>query len=1163
MGNTSFWSFTETQVFDGDTWECANWAAANGHEADYARPLGPPLEPAMKCRPGVKSGVVDCSRAFGTGTCAYISTHESNARSCVWWSDGVAVGDAATCANETIRAASCEKTDDAGREVLVRSIPPTVHWTEPPKNIFGMGSWINSTAAWGVLPDGPILGNGDLGVSLGAEPELGSLVLNIGLNQMIAIVDYDLTGDWEDQVFPRRVALGAVVLSSDAVIGGKFTASQELANGEVTASLSASAAQLNVTVVLSPDRNEVIVRVQANRLPQLKVMTTVVPLPKQLCRRTPGGGGAPVTNCHALDGTVKAGAADGTVWAQRQPLGISSPQPVSAAIAASIASSGHRSKAHTDIDEGTRLSDHAAVVTATFTEPAVAGALSLTVNAAIVTNLDLCRRLRAAQTAAGCTDPMPTAVLRSVHLKDESNVTAVEEASASFWDTLWGSSSVSIPGEPWLERLYFGQTYLIASATRAGKAPPGLYGPWVHVDSPYCEGDLTINYNFEATYWSLYSTNRIELTWAQYDPFIDFMPKARKSSDFFGCPGALRFPDHIFPWGHQGIRGGDPYGATAHSNGLLSALNFIQHFEYTANATFLRDLAFPYARDTMAFYLCWMTRRRDGVWENNKDCSHECIPYDRPADAAGYMAAASKYCWQNNSVLANGLIRRVTSALPAMAKAAGEVIDPRWKDIVDHSLPLPTAHTGASGDEPNREVFVLAGAYAASKNVSNVSVSWCYANCPDCNCGVNGCHQCHALPKASQNVNLWAVWPSEAVSLASSDRLQQIARDTLRAQAPWTQLNSFCSVFSQAARVGLPLEEWLPQMRQVVAGGTQPNLVYTVPSVGMEAVGALQAVADLMLQSTEPYIAVFPLNMTTSTLSFNRLRAKGGFVVSAARSNVTERISGLEVHSEAGKTCSLRLPFAVGDVSVRQQRAATKPPIAVERHATDAHRFQFETEPDVTYDITLGHPKAMKTDDSQQAEPSIIIRPRAHQAPCGNNQWRADQICASFCSGQCSFYNASVEPPPAPQNLTLYRVTPRNVTDISNKDTGDPRGDIGFYLSRKSLVKECRGNPHDRRCFLAGDNIFAQFVIEFDGAYGGYHMCNPMLYSWGSDTAHFECSQDCLTPPNCSPQHHNGSGWHGGVQCFCVSTLVVSLFSFTTLSVFAILSHISTHGCLI
>jgi hypothetical protein len=155
------------------------------------------------------------------------------------------------------------------------------------------------------------------------------------------------------------------------------------------------------------------------------------------------------------------------------------------------------------------------------------------------------------------------------------------------------------------------------------------------------------------------------------------------------------------------------------------------------------------------------------------------------------------------------------------------------------------------------------------------------------------------------------------------------------------------------------------------------------------------------------------------------------------------------------------------------------------------------------------------------------------QKACGQNPDDADEICASFCGGTCSFYNATSDEAPHLENLTLYRVTPRNVTDIANKNTGDPPGDIGFYLSRKSLVVECRDDPTNQRCFLAGDNIFAQFVVEVDGNYGGYHMCNPDQYPWGDDTKNFECFQDCMSPPNCGNSHHNGSGWHGGVQCFC------------------------------
>ena len=122
---------------------------------------------------------------------------------------------------------------------------------------------------------------------------------------------------------------------------------------------------------------------------------------------------------------------------------------------------------------------------------------------------------------------------------------------------------------------------------------------------------------------------------------------------------------------------------------------------------------------------------------------------------------------------------------------------------------------------------------------------------------------------------------------------------------------------------------------------------------------------------------------------------------------------------------------------------------------------------------------ALKSDDILELLPAA-----PPEAACGSDPSQADKICTDFCSSKCSFYNQTVDGTPAPHNLTLYRVTPRNVTGIENKNTGDPAGDIGFYLSRKSLVVECREDPTNERCFLAGDNIFAQFVVEFDGQFG-------------------------------------------------------------------------------
>ena len=73
---------------------------------------------------------------------------------------------------------------------------------------------------------------------------------------------------------------------------------------------------------------------------------------------------------------------------------------------------------------------------------------------------------------------------------------------------------------------------------------------------------------------------------------------------------------------------------------------------------------------------------------------------------------------------------------------------------------------------------------------------------------------------------------------------------------------------------------------------------------------------------------------------------------------------------------------------------------------------------------------------------------------------------------------------PTPKNLTIYRLTPRNVTDLVDHDTGDPPGDIGFFLSEKSLHAECLRDPNNIACFLAGDNVYGSWIVEVDGKFG-------------------------------------------------------------------------------
>ena len=49
------------------------------------------------------------------------------------------------------------------------------------------------------------------------------------------------------------------------------------------------------------------------------------------------------------------------------------------------------------------------------------------------------------------------------------------------------------------------------------------------------------------------------------------------------------------------------------------------------------------------------------------------------------------------------------------------------------------------------------------------------------------------------------------------------------------------------------------------------------------------------------------------------------------------------------------------------------------------------------------------------------------------------------------------------QNRTIFRITPRNVTGIQNKDTGDAPGDVGFMLSKKNLTQAAPAIPETQK----------------------------------------------------------------------------------------------------
>eukprot|EP00035_Acanthoeca_spectabilis_P015292 m.304224 g.304224 ORF g.304224 m.304224 type:complete len:341 (+) comp16337_c0_seq16:131-1153(+) len=129
-----------------------------------------------------------------------------------------------------------------------------------------------------------------------------------------------------------------------------------------------------------------------------------------------------------------------------------------------------------------------------------------------------------------------------------------------------------------------------------------------------------------------------------------------------------------------------------------------------------------------------------------------------------------------------------------------------------------------------------------------------------------------------------------------------------------------------------------------------------------------------------------------------------------------------------------------------------------------------------------------------------------------------------FCSGACPFRpnisTAGVE------NLTVYRLTPWNVRDLGQHDTGDAAGDLGFTLLKYTENSNCTPPYNTEECFLDDYPIVGEFNVLFDGNYGPYLHCNPTPIAGSNglvDLQNFTCLYTAPTYPNpWSPSHGQG-----------------------------------------
>jgi Concanavalin A-like lectin/glucanases superfamily/Glycosyl hydrolase family 65 central catalytic domain len=455
---------------------------------------------------------------------------------------------------------------------------------------------------------------------------------------------------------------------------------------------------------------------------------------------------------------------------------------------------------------------------------------------------------------AGGKCPLESAKSLLAGLKKDQ-LAANSTAHRQWWHDYWSRSFVEVPDKT-IEQCWYASWYIMGSCSRAGKVAPGLWGNWLTVDNPAWHGDFHLNYNFQAPFYGLYSANRAETTLPLYDAMNQFLPRGRKIAAAKGWKG-IHLPVSIGPWGM--CPEGDDCDWGQRSNAAYVALPFIWYWNHTRDAEWLKTTGYEYLRETAAFWEDYL-KFENGRYVIYNDSIHEGSGPDM------------------NAILSLGLVKCLFKNIIPMSEALGVDADKRdkWRDIVEKISDFPLQ------ERDGKTVF----------RYSEKGTAWWNDN----------------------TLGIQHIFPAGAIGLDSDPKLLEISHNTINAMGRWRDFNGSSSWYTACARVGYDPKKILSELANMYSHHALPNKLLNFGGGGIENVSPALAVTEMLMQSHDGVIRLFPCWPRDMDARFGTLRAVGAFLVSAALEGGV--ITGVKIISEKGSDCVIANPWPEKSVRV-------------------------------------------------------------------------------------------------------------------------------------------------------------------------------------------------------------------------------------------------------
>lgn len=454
---------------------------------------------------------------------------------------------------------------------------------------------------------------------------------------------------------------------------------------------------------------------------------------------------------------------------------------------------------------------------------------------------------------------------------DEKSYDNAKNAHINWWKEFYGKSSFTINDEE-LELNWYANQYHMAICSRNIKFPPGIYGNFITIENVNWHGDYHLNYNYEAPFYALCTSNHTELTDCYMTPLNEFIQRGKKcAKEYLGCNGVY-YPVGMLPRGLFSEYSEPP----AHyekmflgqkSNAAYGAVIGVMRWKATHDKVFAKEQFYPYLKEVGAFWEDYLVFEK-GRYVIKDDAIHE-VPY--------YLDNFNpinnrKYIHAKNNLLSLGLVRMVFSTLLDIAKAlkADEEKYEKWQDILDKLSDYPTFH------KRFKKVF----------RYTEKGMSW-----------NNGNFLC-----------LQHIYPVGQWGPTGKNALLPIARNTFLINDRWCDDNATNSIFPCAARLGISPKLIIKKLKLNFKKFQQPNLLMLHGGGCLENCSLTAATLnEMVLQSYEGVLRIFPNWDKSLDCRFENLRADGAFLVTAQMQS--GKITELEILSEQNGKLTLENPF--------------------------------------------------------------------------------------------------------------------------------------------------------------------------------------------------------------------------------------------------------------